>query len=530
MTLHSSAPDPSQILTEISRLKRLFYARTTGTLVLLLLFTWLADYSEQALSVSLPFTFLLWGLLSLLQIILFRFPRIIIGNLLLQIVSDFTLIGLLVYNSGGINSPIIFLLGVLIIIAGTQARVLMVLISAVLASTTYLISIHTYASRHQQIIQNEDTLHILLQISLFFLAGGIMALIARRHANLQQDTQHTTTENLRLQELHSQVMNAMQEGIVLLDKNLVIQDFNSATKDILNTQNLRINNHLNSFLTTPQELLSFIQQNDLDHFRTEIQHQQQSLLLTLSRLHENNASWLMTIINTTETRLLERQLAEQDKLASIGQMAAMLAHEIRNPMQTISQAVELMGLQQKDNRLETIISDEISRLNRLVSDMLNYASPLHPHIQNVNVHALTNSAIAQADLHNVFQIKCDVPDININVDPDHFRLVIDNLLRNALLASPKQASINIVFQQQRDGWNLSIKDHGPGIDKALRHKLFDPFQTGRKEGTGLGLATVWQVCQINHWSVRVDESFKDGTCFVVTSETIALSQDGENNG
>ena len=139
----------------------------------------------------------------------------------------------------------------------------------------------------------------------------------------------------------------MQEGIIILSDILAIQDFNPAAAGILNLSPLHLNQDLKIFLNIPQSIINFTQQNTQHIYRTEIRHQTQYLLITFTRLNDEHSAWLVTIVDITETRDLEQKLAEQDKLASLGQMASMLAHEIRNPMQSIAQAVELMGLQDR---------------------------------------------------------------------------------------------------------------------------------------------------------------------------------------
>jgi len=512
---------------EENRLNRLFFARNIGSFTLLLIFSWFTNNTQLNPAISLTTIFLIWLFLSITQWLLLQQLKPVAWNLLFQLSSDLLLIGLLIYISGGITSPLVFLLGVIIIIAGAQARVLLVLTTAVLASMTYLIAIYAYAASQHANITDEHTLKILLQISLFFLAGGIMALIARRHASLQREQHVTTKQHRQLQALHSQVVNTMQEGIIILSDTLGIQDFNPAAANILNLSPRHLNQNLNIFLNIPQGIIDFTQQNKQHIYRTEIRHQTQYLLITFTRLNDEHSAWLVTIVNITETRELEQKLAEQDKLASLGQMASMLAHEIRNPMQSIAQAVELMGLQQPNNNLERIVTDEISRLNRLVSDMLDYASPLHPHIQHVSILTLLQTSVAHIDLKNQQQIQIHCPDIHINIDPDHFRLVADNLIRNAMHASPSPASILLTFNHTDNAWTFSVRDHGKGIDEPMRKKLFEPFQTTRKQGTGLGLATVWQVCQVNGWNISLDQTIHDGACFVIASQPSLSIQQGD---
>ena len=516
------------VKVETKRLKQLFFARLIGSFIFLVFLSW-AELPDES-NISPLIIYLVWFSLSITQGILFKFPKIILGNLLLQLSSDIFIISLLVFNSGGIISPVIFLLGVVIIIAGTQARALLVLVIAVFSCIAYLTTIYSYAAIHHQIISDKDTLHILLQTSLFFLAGGIMALIANRHASLHQEQQQASSLHRHLQELHAQVLSSMQEGIIILNHDLLVQDFNQATSEILNLTHQDIGKNIQEMIEIPSAMMNFIHENELNVFRTESRHKNQSFLLTLTRLLDDRTSWLMTIVNITETRELEQQLAKKDKLASIGQMAAMLAHEIRNPMQTIAQAVELMGLEQKSNKLEHIVTDELSRLNRLVSDILDYASPLHPHVQHIEIKKVIESSVNQVDLNNTHDIQLDITNAHLNIDPDHFRLILDNLLRNAIHASPEPASIQVTFTVNETNWTLQVRDHGQGIDKDIQGSLFEPFQTNRKKGTGLGLATVWQVCHINHWNISIDQNIEDGACFIIQSSLDSSSNDGENHG
>lgn len=513
---------------ELTYLKKLFFARTFASIVLLLIFAWFELYAHQQ---TLTFTLIIvsiWVALSATQVILFRFPKFTPYHTLIQLCSDFILLGLIIYGSGGLTSPFVFLLGVVIITAGSQARVTFTLFITVLAATSYLIAIYALPGA----IDPENTLKVLLQTSLFFLTGGIMALIARRHALLQDKEIQTSSEHKQLQEIHGQVLQVMHEGIITLTSNFNIQAFNPAAATLLHLSPHHVGFRIETFITVPDSLLDFSRNGEHDIFQHEISKHNFDLLLTYTKLHDDSlAAWLLTIVDVTETRKLERQLGEKNKLASIGQMAALLAHEIRNPMQTISQAVELMGLQHTDNKLERIVTDEISRLNRLLSDMLDYANPLQPQPQHTGMKELIFSSMEHVDLINQYKIKSDVPEVNLLIDPDHFRLMLDNLLRNAIRVSPQYGSIQISLSTDKDTWKIIIRDHGTGIDPSIKDSLFQPFQTGHKTGVGLGLATVWQVCQANHWKVSIDDNITDGACFVVQgSISNDLESLGDNHG
>ncbi|OIQ00082.1 MAG: hypothetical protein AUK35_04870 [Zetaproteobacteria bacterium CG2_30_46_52] len=499
----------------LQRLKILLLFRALASLSLFAILFWMNNVVNFSSTILLTQVSVFWLAFTAIQVLGMRLVNSYSINLLVQFTSDLILICFLIYGSGGLESPFIFLLGLVIVVAGSQSRVLVVLTVAVLASIAYLTAIYTYANVHDFEIIKENVLRILLQTSVFFLAGGMMAHIASKHAALQKESEQAITKHKNLKELYAQVLSTMEEGIIILNQSMQIQDFNAAAANIIGISNHQKGFSIKSFIQLSPSFIQHLQMYAEGTYQTEHQHQNLTLLLRLNRIMGEETSWLLTIIDITENRKLAQQLAERDKLASIGQMAAMLAHEIRNPMQTVAQAVELMGLKSEDKKLENIITHEISRLNRLVSDMLDYANPLHPHLLQSHIQTLIHQSVEQQDLSNKHKIIVTCEDVNIEVDPDHFRLVLDNLLRNAIFSSPEPASIKISFNLINDVWQLIVRDHGKGIAPQLRNNMFEPFRTGSKQGTGLGLATVWQVCHINHWDISIDNDIDDGACFIV---------------
>lgn len=167
-------------------LQRVFYARLLIFCAIILSFYWLTSTTTTQPLITVKPLLFLWLTLLSIQTLAFRFRLKKLYNLLIQILSDLILIGFIIYSSSGYASPFTFLLGLVIILAGAQASALLALTTSVLASGTYIFSVYIYANNNLQPIPVDQALKLLLQTSLFFLAGGIMALIARRHATLEQ--------------------------------------------------------------------------------------------------------------------------------------------------------------------------------------------------------------------------------------------------------------------------------------------------------------------------------------------------------
>jgi signal transduction histidine kinase len=352
------------------------------------------------------------------------------------------------------------------------------------------------------------------------LVGGVMAAIARRHVSLQQQSKQAIHRHQRLQDLYGQVMSSMQEGMVILDESLHAQGANPAARAMINSDSDIDGKTVAELFPDQEKLHAYFHETHEKVYQCEWSSRGKVYLLTTTRLPEGDklAAWLVTLVDISELRDLEQKLVRQEKMAALGQMAAMLAHEIRNPIQILSQAVDLAAVADGARRedMRRIITEEMQRLNRLVSGMLDYARPLVPAPERNPMPELISTSINHVDIDNHHQItmKCEAD--YLMLDSGHFRLVLDNLLRNALVASPTPGSVGVSLTGEADeGWRLAVSDQGGGIPDAVSSTLFEPFATGRSDGVGLGLATVSQVCQANGW--LIDVSREDQTTYFQVS-------------
>jgi len=426
-----------------------------------------------------------------------------------QFASDALLTSGLIFATGGIDSPFSILLGLIIISAGAFAWFMLPLAMTMLACTGYLAAVFSELWLTRMALPDTpQALHIMLQVSALMLVGGIMAAIARRHAGLRASSDQAQRQHRKLKDLHDKLMEAMCEGVIVLDDRLELSDMNTAAATLLADQPV-------SVLTGIPAINHCLHEQGKHACQCEYRRGEQVLLVALTHLSDDaDARWLLTLVDISGLRHMEQQMHQQEKMAALGQMAAMLAHEIRNPVQTMAQGLEMLpGGEVKGVNIRDILHDEMLRLNRLVTTILDYSQPLKPEPNLCYMPTVIRAAMQQLELSRQCAVDMHCAKELLLLDGDHFRLVLDNLLANAAANSPPGSRIAIDLHGDGDRWCLRVCNPGH-ISEQVRDKLFEPFVSGRSSGIGLGLATVKQVCDTNRWNVTVTE--EDGLiCFCV---------------
>jgi two-component system sensor histidine kinase PilS (NtrC family) len=224
---------------------------------------------------------------------------------------------------------------------------------------------------------------------------------------------------------------------------------------------------------------------------------------------------------------MEERMRQADRLATIGRLAANIAHEIRNPLASLSGAIEVLTRELPrggaHERLVEIVLRESDRLNQIIKDFLEYArpAPLHPLPVNVGevldeVLLLLNHRILPPELKVVREYEATV---TAPVDPQQFRQAIWNLCINALEAMPEGGELRlgagIVTQRKVRKLEVWVADTGSGIDRESLPHIFEPFFSTKPEGSGIGLALVHRVIQDHGGDVEVRSEPGVGTTFTL---------------
>lgn len=230
--------------------------------------------------------------------------------------------------------------------------------------------------------------------------------------------------------------------------------------------------------------------------------------------------------DVTSYRNLEKQLAEAEHLASLGELCAGLAHEIKNPLAGIKGAIDVIrGSLPADDRHHAILSDvlhEVDRIDRVVRDLLNYAKPKPPSHAAIELPALVKRIVGivrATSNHGSVPIEvCQLSPLpGFTGDETQIEQVLLNLLLNAQNATPSGGRIEVVLDYDGDAGaiQMEVRDNGAGIPEPLQKKIFQPFFTTRPEGAGLGLAICLKNVQYHGGTIDVRSEPGRGTTVAV---------------
>jgi two-component system sensor histidine kinase PilS (NtrC family) len=224
----------------------------------------------------------------------------------------------------------------------------------------------------------------------------------------------------------------------------------------------------------------------------------------------------------TELRRMQLKVERAERLASIGRLAAGIAHEIRNPLASISGSMEMLktspGADEDSRQLMAIAVREVDRLNALITDLLDYARPKTEDRQRLDLGEHT-SEIARAfnqEHRSGITLVVDAPHgISVEAAAGQLRQVLWNLIRNAAEAMPSGGEIHVQVTKESAFAVLIVRDTGAGIPKTHFERIFEPFYSTKSGGTGLGLATVARIVDDHRGNIDVDSEPGRGTIFTV---------------
>jgi two-component system sensor histidine kinase PilS (NtrC family) len=454
--------------------------------------------------------------------------------------ADLMVTSLLVYVTGGAQSPYMFLYALSIVSAGAlsyrRGAVGVAIASIAAATLTSVVAwLHVFAvpmsSQAAPWLQSGLELARTLGITYAALIGvGALAFIFGDQLQRGAETLATTRKAAAdLYTVHQDIVRSLASGLITISSDGTILTANLAAGEILRRlPSAMINTKIDQVMPGLPQLL---QGGGGDLRRADLvvptTRGDLTIGVTVSPLRDVKDTVIGRVINfqdLTELRRLEQASRHADRLVTVGQLAAGIAHEIRNPLASISGSIELLkaGPQasEDDQALMTIVHREVQRLNVLIGDLLDYANPRPRQPVDFDLGTLVEETLHVARGDQAFaavevSAQVDKP-LRIHADPAKLRQVVWNLLRNAADAAASGGKhVRITARDDAGGATISVEDDGPGMPPERVARMFDPFFTTKSKGTGLGLATCHAVIAEHGGRIDVESTVGKGTKMIV---------------
>lgn len=385
----------------------------------------------------------------------------------------------------------------------------------------------------------EDVRHTVLMAIILLLIGfaGIVSLF------LAQAYRTAKSSLTKIKVFSETVIKNMPFGLIATDANGKIASFNQEAESILQiSHNVVMGKNPEKIL--PYRFWSYIK--DLTKKEADVARDIDltleddkiiSLELSVSSLEGENGEFLGDVVlfrDLTEIQNLKREIEKNQRLVSLGNLAAGIAHEIRNPLSSIKGFATYFKERYKDipedQKTAEIMVQEVERLNRVIGQLLEFASPMAIHKKPVSMATVIQHSLKMVEGHarkkNIkIQTNLDPYIKDISVDSDKINQVFLNVHLNAIETMEHGGTLTVRLTDDKNAQmiKVTISDTGTGINKEDLNHIFDPYFTTKQSGTGLGLAIVHKIIESHRGEVRVESERNHGT-------TVAIFLPHSNDG
>lgn len=443
-----------------------------------------------------------------------------------QVLGDVVLASCLIFLTGGIQSPFTFTFSVAIVAAALLLGQKGALVASGTASIAFVVTTWAMWSDVVQGPYGRDWVplhrmaylwatHILAQ----FLIAALASYFAKQLTATGVQLKAREADLKELVQLQNQIVRAMPSGLLTCDPKGQITFVNPAAAAILGVSEDIA--ELNNIADILPELLRFPGVVRRAELPVETAEGRKILGLAVTHLEGGSGSRLIVFQDLTGLRAAEEALRRADHLASLGQLSAQMAHEIRNPLASMRGAAQMLAAEQFDrpsSRLANILVRESDRLSALLDDFLRFARPPPPRMFETAMDSLVGETVEMLrrdPLSEHLTVQLELEPIRCWVDPDQFRQVLVNLLRNAFAAAGEDGTVKVRLTRRENIILLSVWDSAGSIAASEIEKIFDPFYSTKESGTGLGLSTTHSIVAAHGGKMMVSSSPKVGTEFVV---------------
>ena len=521
---------------------------------------------------SLLIPFLLYSCLTLAFLLLLLLARRISPPPFLDLVIAFQIIlevyveAGVIHITGGVESQLSILLLVTIVsvsliyhLAGT---VLVATLSSFAYAYTVLLARGTFpppltyeAIRDLNSVSETTYYQVILYTFAFYLVAYVSGYLAQKLKRRGEELFSKALELNRMRMETDDILQHMRSGVLTVDNSGRIIYFNKTAEDILGYkgEDIKGQEFPEVFKNRMPELAEKLQQtlrtermdSRSEIFVSSLSGKTIPLGLSTSILGDKKAGKrgvIAVFADITAAKRMEEEIRLKDRLAAVGELSAGIAHEIRNPLASISGSVEVLkealSLRDENEKLMELILKETGRLNQILTEFLQYAKIGETSSRKVELVPLVEEVIELVKNHKSYrpgiEIKREFKQATLSIlgEENQIKQLLLNLLVNALEAmEEKGEKITITDQtlnqieghyfeeendEQSEEWTpLAIQDDGKGMNEEQRERLFWPFYSSKKEGTGLGLAIVQRLVNSLQGRIEFRSELGRGSVFVV---------------
>ena len=378
--------------------------------------------------------------------------------------------------------------------------------------------------------------NLLFNNAALLAVAGLSSLLSDQFSMLGERIQESEKKIEVLEDLNSLIVGNIGSGLITLNNKLQIVTGNHSAGEILQDENLEGQSLSSVFPQIFQNIQSDkIGKTKGDTQRLEVAYEiepdrkliLETIISPLVSTDDQFHGYLILFQDLTEMKQMEKQVRQQDKLAAVGQLAAGIAHEIRNPLASISGSIQLLvanpdTLKDEDLKLMRIVLREIDRLNALISEFLEFVRPdvqanesvmVGDLIQEVLEMIRFNKGLPQ-DVEQKVNVSSKMPVLGHR---DKLKQAFLNIVINSYqaMADSAEKSLNVQVYDESNSLKVVISDTGMGMDEKTVERMFEPFLTTKPKGTGLGLAITHKVLESHGATVWVESEQGKGTDFYI---------------
>jgi two-component system sensor histidine kinase PilS (NtrC family) len=470
------------------------------------------------------------GVAIVLSIFCFKLFRWLSYRVVLyfQCILDIALITLLVFYSGGISSPFYFLYILPIIVASvflSRRDTIYIATFSYIVFSVLSDLIYMGVFPHYPLTPIDITLNVFIyNLIMSFVAFSSIAILSSYYFDRIRKTGaalKNVRENLKdLMLLNNTVLEKMENGFIVSDSRGVIISYNEKSKGLL-----KLTGKSNIFDILSASVKYGVSEDQQKKYYFEIEVNELVLGISYSiveNIYSFDKVYVFIITDLSEKRRIEKKLKQKEHFALIGEMSASIAHEIRNPLASISGSVQFLSkelkLDPEYQHLMDIIVKESSRLSNSIEVFLDYTktTPLDRIDFDLSQMIDDIAALVSINYPGIKIVKKYSDGYIINGDVKKIEQVAWNLINNASKAVREDGIIEVnIYNNHEDDICLSVKDSGIGIDESEMERIFVPFYSKFTSGIGLGMSIVKRIVDEHNFEIRINSERDIGTEVII---------------